>query len=113
MMTTREYYENRRDKAFEISMHYSTIRMNMLAFVLPLGGVLYATTVQAGPGVGPGVRSAGFLLILAGVGANWVFAAISLFWLIRYRHQERWLRSQAGKLVSDIYQGPKSVIVRI
>jgi hypothetical protein len=96
----REHFSNRRDKAYELFLHYSTIRLAIIAFVIPFGGEIVAR----------GEEGAGYFLIGLAVVVNWFFASYSLNLAIKYKHLEQWLKHQ----VSDPLTGsPEDLSLRL
>jgi hypothetical protein len=96
--TPREYLVNRRDKAHELFLHYSTVRMSIIAFTIPLA----LTIVQQAGGWRAAV--AGYLLIVLAIVLNWFFAAYSLNHAMKSRHLDLWLKNQPADLSTAPYE---------
>ena len=96
--TPREYLVNRRDKAHELFLHYSTVRMAIIAFTIPLA----LTIVQQAGGWRD--RAAGYLLIGLAIVLNWFFAAYSLNHAMKSRHLDLWLKGQPADLSTAPYE---------
>jgi hypothetical protein len=92
--TPREYYESRRDHAYDLFLHYSNVRMNILAFVIPFGGVIAADHSDK--------WNAGMFLIGAAMVLNWIFGWFSLIHLINSRHVGGWLKTRGDAEIAEI-----------
>ena len=93
----REYYEDRRDKAHELFIHYSTVRMAIIAFTIPLGAEIMAS----------GQKAAGLLVISLAIVLNWFFAHESLKFSIVYRNLREWLKIQGANTISVAFDAPR------
>jgi hypothetical protein len=98
--TPREYLVNRRDKAHELFLHYSTVRMSIIAFTIPLA----LTIVQQAGGWRDQAALAGYLLIGLAIVLNWFFAAYSLNHAMKSRHLDLWLKGQPADLSTAPYE---------
>jgi hypothetical protein len=93
----REYYQDKRDKAYELFIHYSTVRMAIIAFTIPLGAEIMAS----------GEKFAGLLVISLAIMLNWFFAHESLKFSIVYRNLREFLRDHGENAIPDTFHEPR------
>lgn len=93
----REYYQDRRNKASELFIHYSTVRMAIIAFTIPLGAEIMAS----------GEKKAGVVVISLAILLNWFFAHQSLKFSLVYRDLRELLKYERANTIAVPLQGPR------
>ena len=83
----REHFQSNRDKAYNLFLHYSTVRLAILAFVIPVAFRMITADHET-------IR--GCFLIVASIILNWIFAANALRQALIYASLKKFLRQNRG-----------------
>jgi hypothetical protein len=79
-----KYYEGRCNRLHDLFIHYSTVRMTILSFLIPLGGIVV---------VSPGKVAAGLWLMGIAYIMNLFFGAKSIDRWLKHKNIDLWLYS--------------------
>ncbi len=93
----RVFLEGQCNRLHGLFMHYSTVRMTILAFLVPLGGILISNEKVIG---------AGLFVVAMAYALNWFFASKSIDRWLKYKNIELWLQkfpNHTYKHVRDDY----------
>lgn len=84
----REYWQNRRDAYFHTSLHFSLVRVAILAFLLPLAVVIVFQTHHVWYGV-PAV--------IIAIALSYFFGKWSFYYYLKYMNCREWLPRRTHK----------------
>lgn len=85
-----EEMQSERDKSHDRYLHYSLVRMAILAFLVPMAGMIMSPPASW--------LSAGLLFIIVAVALNWIFGYWSLREYLYYDSKHKYLKSQIPPL---------------